>query len=350
MPFLHNAWTVAAWASEVQPGSPFARTLLGQPVVMFRDAQGRAHALHDRCPHRFAPLSMGKLCDGGASLECPYHGLRFGSDGRCVLNPRGDGHIPERAVVRRYPLVERHGALWIWMGEPERADAATIPAFPFLDAEVSAVGTGHMVVDGPYELEVDNILDLSHIEFLHPLFSSQAVRRAAVECQVDGEQVWCRRDMRGDTEAPPFIHEAFGVPPGQPLDRWLDVRWQAPANMALWAGGVAAGQPREQAVVSQQAHCFTPETEGRTHYFYAIAFPRALGPMAEELAATNVAVLRGPFENEDKPIIEAVARRMAGASLFELNPVMLAGDAAAVRARRLLQQAIDREQTPASQP
>lgn len=334
--FLHDAWTLAAWASELTPGQPFARTLLGQPVVLWRDAQGVPQALHDRCPHRFAPLSMGKVCDGGAAIECPYHGLRFAASGACVLNPRGDGHIPERARVRRYPLVERHQALWIWMGDADKADPALIPPYPFLDAEHWAVGTGYMAVDGPYELEIDNILDLSHIEFLHPLFASQAVRRADVTCDVDGDTVWCHRDMKHDTEAPAFIHQAFGVPPGQPLDRWLDVRWQAPANLALWAGGVAAAQPREHAVVSQQAHCFTPEHEGRTHYFYAIAFPRALGPLADELAAQNVAALRAPFEHEDKPIIEAVARRMAGADLFDLEPVMLAGDAAAVRARRLL--------------
>jgi vanillate O-demethylase monooxygenase subunit len=113
--------------------------------------------------------------------------------------------------------------------------------------------------------------------------------------------------------------------------------------MALWAGGVASGRPMEQGVVSQQAHCFTPESAGRTHYFYSIAFPRAMGPMAETLAAQNVVALRGPFEHEDKPVVEAVGRRMAGRDLFALKPVLLPGDAAAVRARRLLQSLIDKE-------
>jgi len=122
------------------------------------------------------------------------------------------------------------------------------------------------------------------------------------------------------------------------------VRWNAPATLALWAGGVASGRPMEQGIVSQQAHCFTPEGRGRTHYFYSIAFPRALGPLAEELSARNVVALRAPFEHEDKPVVEAVGRRMGGADLFALKPVLLPGDAAAVRARRLLAALIDKEQ------
>ena len=102
--------------------------------------------------------------------------------------------------------------------------------------------------------------------------------------------------------------------------------------------------PTEQGIVSQQAHCFTPQSAGRTHYFYSIAFPRAMGAIAETLAAEGVAALQVPFEREDKPVIEAVGRRMGGADLFALKPVLLPGDAAAVRARRLLQALIEQEQ------
>lgn len=342
MTYLRNAWTVAAWADELAPGKLLARTLLDETIVLFRGADGRPQALLDRCPHRFAPLSMGQLCDGGASAQCPYHGLRFDGSGACVHNPHGDGRIPAAAQVRSYPAVERWSAVWIWMGDAARADAALIPEFAFNDPQHWAVGTGSMVVDAPYELEIDNILDLSHIEFMHPLFASEAVRRAEVKCEQDGETVWSKRFMAEDREVPDFIRQVFQVPDG-PVDRWLDVRWNAPASMALWAGGVAHGRPPEQGVVSQQMHSFTPESAQRTHYFYSISFPRAMGPMAEELAAQNVAALRGPFEREDKPIVEAVGRRMAGAALFDLKPMLLPGDAAAVRARRLLQAAIAKE-------
>ena len=343
MTYLRNAWTMAAWADELVPGALLARTLLDEPLVLYRDASGAPRALADRCPHRFAPLSMGKLCDGGASVQCPYHGLRFDGSGACVHNPHGDGRIPQAAKVVSHPVVERWSALWIWMGDAQRADPALIPAFPFNDPEHWAVGSGSMLVDAPYELEIDNILDLSHIEFMHPLFASDAVRRGQVECVQDGQTVWSKRFMPDDTQVPEFLRQAFQVPEGA-VDRWLHVRWNAPASLALWAGGVASGTPMAQGVVSQQAHCFTPESTNRTHYFYSIAFPRAMGPIAESLAAQGVAALKVPFEREDKPVIEAVGRRMGGAELFALKPVLLPGDAAAVRARRLLQALIEQEQ------
>jgi phenylpropionate dioxygenase-like ring-hydroxylating dioxygenase large terminal subunit len=345
---LRNTWYVAGWAEELPAGALLARRLLDEPVVLMRGSDGQPTALADRCPHRFAPLSMGRLVDDGQRIECPYHGLRFDTGtGRCVLNPQGDGSIPKAAVVRAYPVVERHSLLWIWMGDADKADPATIPVFDHLDPQRSAVGWGYMLVAGHYELENDNILDLSHIEFLHPLFSSEAVRRGQIECRQEGQTVWSQRMMRNDNDVPAFLREAFGVPTG-PIDRWLDVRWDAPANMALWAGGCAAGGDTGRAVVSAQAHCFTPETAGTTHYFYAITFPRALGPMADQLARDNVQALRAPFEFEDKPIIEAVQRNMAGAELWSLKPVLLPGDAAAVRARRVLQGLIAAEQAARS--
>ena len=149
------------------------------------------------------------------------------------------------------------------------------------------VGTGYMAIDGGYELEIDNILDLSHIEFLHPLFASEAVSRSEIRCSQDGEAVWSRRYIRGDTP-PPFIYEAFNIPPGNLVDRWLDVRWHAPALMALWTGGVVADQPKDSGVNVPSAHLFTPESASRTHYFYAMSFPRALGPAGEAMARDNV--------------------------------------------------------------
>jgi len=340
MAFLRNAWYVAAWSEEVGSGQLLARRLLDEPIVIYRDADGLPHALADRCPHRFAPLSLGKVVD--EAIQCPYHGLRFDTTGACIHNPHGP--VPKAARVRSYPIVERYSAIWIWPGDPAHANPDAIPEFDFLVPEHCYVGTGYMAIDGPYELEIDNILDLSHIEFLHPLFSSEAVSRAEIKCSQEGETVWSRRYIRQDTP-PPFLYEAFNIPQGSLVDRWLDVRWQAPALMALWAGGVAADQPQEAGIVTPSAHLFTPESATRTHYFYAISFPRAMGPAGAVLAQKHVALLRQPFEQEDKPIIEAVARSMGEADFWSLNPVLLRGDEAAVRARRILEKRIAAERT-----
>ncbi len=106
MPFIMNAWYVAAWPREVEAGKILARTICGEPMVMFRDELGAVAALEDRCCHRELPLSMGWIENG--TLRCGYHGLRYDGGGRCVEIP-GQSNIPPRVRVRRFPLVQRHG-------------------------------------------------------------------------------------------------------------------------------------------------------------------------------------------------------------------------------------------------
>src|SRR5215471_19764047 len=114
--YLRNAWYVAAWSDNLADGQLLSRTILKEPIVLFRKSDGHIAALQDRCPHRFAPLHMGKIV-GGDRVQCPYHGLEFDSSGACVLNPHGTKNIPPRARVGSYPVTEKHKAIWIWMGE-----------------------------------------------------------------------------------------------------------------------------------------------------------------------------------------------------------------------------------------
>ena len=133
MPFLRNAWYVAAWGNEVKAGGLFSRKLLGESVLLYRKEDGAAVAIGNRCPHRFAPLHLGKL--KGDIVECAYHGLQFDGTGACVANPHGGGKPLAAARVKNYPLVERYSALWIWMGDADKADATTIPVFEFMVPE-----------------------------------------------------------------------------------------------------------------------------------------------------------------------------------------------------------------------
>lgn len=85
--------------------------MLGDPVVVYRGADGTPVALADRCPHRFAPLTLGKVT--GDSIRCPYHGLMFGKDGACLHNPRGNGARPAALSVRSYPVQVQDGVIWV---------------------------------------------------------------------------------------------------------------------------------------------------------------------------------------------------------------------------------------------
>jgi vanillate O-demethylase monooxygenase subunit len=343
MPYLMNCWYVAAWASEVNTGELFPRTLLDQKVVIYRDNEGVAHALLDRCPHRFVPLSSGSLCDGGRSIQCNYHGLQFDQSGQCVHNPHGDGKIPAAARVKTFPLVEKHNCLWIWMGDQDKADPALITDFSCMDREHFYVGEGYLYAKANYVLESDNILDLSHIEFLHPgTLGSDAVKDSVTEVKQDGDTVWSMRQTNNEI-LPDFLYQAWGIEHGKRVDRWIDVRWDAPANMLLVSGATPTGQPRENGIETLIPHIFTPETAHSTHYWFGMSFPKAIGPHAQQLADEQVANLSVPFETEDLPMLEAQQDNMGDSDFWENKPVLLIGDAGAIRARRTLDKLIKAE-------
>jgi phenylpropionate dioxygenase-like ring-hydroxylating dioxygenase large terminal subunit len=343
MSYLRNVWYAAAWNHEVPAEKLLARQFLDEPVVLFRDETGKPRALFDRCPHRFAPLSLGKLCDGGASVQCGYHGLRFGSDGKCNHNPHGDGRIPIAAATKAYPVVERWSLLWIWMGEPALADENLIPAYPFLDAEHWWLGTDYLQIDANYALENDNILDLSHIEYLHPgtLGAGKAGEGKTVVTQ-EGNTVWSRRFIRNEI-LPSFLYQAAGLPEGELCDRWLDVRWDPPSCMHLQADMGLAGKPREQSIQTPGVHLFTPAAQDKTHYFFSFSIPKMAGPQFEQVVKQNIAGVRAPFLYEDKPMVEAQQRAIGARSFWDMKPVLLEVDAPAVRARRVLDQMLAAE-------
>ncbi len=159
-----NAWYMASWDKDVPAGEVVAATILGQPLVLARDDQGAVFAMEDRCPHRAAPLSKGKCEEGG--IRCWYHGVRFAADGRAVEVP-GQDTIPPALKVRTFPVVERHAAFWVWMGDPARADESLIPPFVGYRDPAWAMTPGRLDYVAPARLIHDNLLDLSHIAYVH---------------------------------------------------------------------------------------------------------------------------------------------------------------------------------------
>ena len=161
---LRNAWYIGAWVDELGD-KPLARRICGDPVVLFRDGSGKAAALADRCCHRAAPLHLGSLVEAG--IQCGYHGLVFDANGRCVTIP-GQKLIPQDAQVRSYPTVERDQLVWLWMGDPALADPAKIVDFPYHN-DTAHWPNKHAVysIKGNYMLMVDNLMDLTHLGYLH---------------------------------------------------------------------------------------------------------------------------------------------------------------------------------------
>jgi vanillate O-demethylase monooxygenase subunit len=326
---------MAAWASEVGAG-PLSRVLLNQRLVLFRTASGELTALADRCPHRFAPLSRGKVLADG--IECAYHGLQFDRAGSCVRNQMGSGRIPSNVKVRSYPIVQRYQMLWVWMGDPSLADPARIPSYDGIipDSRTGADNLGNYLhVKANYLLEIDNLMDLSHVNFLHcGSLGNETMRSCQPKVTEHPNQV------RADLWMPNTL-ASFGELAGQRCDQWQNMIWMAPSSLLLEFGQVSLGTPRFQKPDELAVHIVTPETDRTTHYFFGTS-----GSYSEEEAWKAEAMRqaqRTAFTLEDNPMIEAIDEQMGDAEFWSLQPILLRGDSAAVRVRRQLEALIEAE-------
>jgi phenylpropionate dioxygenase-like ring-hydroxylating dioxygenase large terminal subunit len=347
--YLLNCWYGLAWASELDGDALVSRRILGKALVVFRDAQGSPTALRDRCPHRMAPLSRGALRDG--IVECAYHGLRFDGSGQCVHNPFGP--VPDRATVEHFTVKEKDKMLWIWLGDAELADPATIPDFGFQNndgVEDDWVVFGYTHVKADYRLEIDNLLDLSHAEYLHASsFGGRGFIRNQGEYQLHdlGDEIHSNWWMANINLVDPRTREPTGVR----ADHFLDMRWNAPSNMRLQVSflpqGVHADRkdtPRDDLPGQFSSHIITPEDAGSCHYFWSADKPKGsvgfVGGISKE---AGLAMFKLAFEIEDKPMIEAVEANMEK-DFWEERPLILPNDAGGVRARRRLAKLIRDEQ------
>lgn len=319
MTFLRNTWYVACWADDLAD-TPLARTFLDQPVVLYRQADGAAVALEDRCCHRALPLSMGRI--EGDRLRCGYHGLLFDMQGTCIEVP-GQTTIPPGAAVRAYPVVERWGAVWIWMGDPSLADPASVPDVFWLDDPGWTPAPSYLRAKADYRLLVDNLLDLTHVSYLHltTLAGSDIEAVTPVTTTRQGERILVGRCLE-DVLVPPIYSDASGIT-GQ-VDRWQWITWEAPANVFFDIGcaptGTGAPQgDRSQGVSMWSTHLITPETATTTHYHFNWARDFKLDDPAITESLRNGA--RKAFM-EDLVVLEVQQRSIAaaaGAPVVDIN-------------------------------
>ena len=333
MPFIRNIWYVAGHADEAG-AEPFARTYLDEPVVIYRTSDGALVAMDDRCPHRLAPLHMGKVIED--TIRCPYHGLRFDGTGRCVLMPLG-GEAPPRARLKVYPIVERHSLLWIWMGDPALADPAMIPDFS--DRDDPAVGwfTGVLHCKANYQLLVDNLLDLTHSEFLHPFLSSDGwAARNEQKVTQDGNQITVINTARQDNILP--VMRQFKPNLGVVGTTIQTERWEAPSLIRLSVDYFSG----DDSIIIPSAHMLTPETERTTHYF--VRGGQTIDVNNAEMNAGMREGVLAVFREQDIPIIEAQQRYLGETDLMANEPAILISDRGAMLARRHVAKLIRQEQ------
>ncbi len=326
--FLKNAWYPAAWVEEVT-SAPHVRTILDTPIVFFLTSNGDAVAIADTCPHRFAPLHMGKVEED--VIVCPYHGLRFASNGRCVHNPHGG--ISSTLKVASYPLQNRHGLYWIWMGV-EGPDFDALPNLSEFEEEALVWVHGTINVAAHYQLVIDNLLDLSHVEFMHPFLGMPgASQRTRYEAKVEGSLVHSNSYL-DDEPTSPLIRMLWPDAPDRSRFE-SKMRWAPPANLALQMRVAAVdGDLNDPILRMPTIHLLTPVSTVETRYFWAAARNVALED--EALSEMMRSGTETAFQTEDEPMIAAVQARMAALGLRVGDEAYLKTDAGAVQARRVL--------------
>ncbi|WP_397474826.1 Rieske 2Fe-2S domain-containing protein [Pusillimonas sp.] len=261
---LKNYWYVACAATEVG-AQPLGRIIGGEPIVVFRQDNGAPAILRNVCPHRQAPLSMGHV-DGNV-LRCRYHGMEFNSEGRCVHIPSQDV-IPPRSHIRSYPCVERYGLIWIWPGNPEAADPKLIPHLPWREDEGwNSDIVQYFHVKSAHVLMSDNLLDLSHVAFLHADsigFDSKRLDNDPLEVVVEDTCITSQRVFKNTIQAP--AHKAWRELK-EPIDRTQVAQWHPPCTINV----LARNENNEAQVDLRADHFITPETDESHHYFIAMS-------------------------------------------------------------------------------
>jgi vanillate O-demethylase monooxygenase subunit len=333
--FPRHAWYVAATPDEID-AKPLGRTVCGERLVLYRGPDGRAVALQDWCPHRGAPLSLGRVVEG--RLICGYHGLEMGCDGRTVAMPgqRVRGFPP----IRRFPVAEHAGFVWVWPGDPDRARFDDLPSLPWADNPAWAYGGGLYHVKADYRLMIDNLMDLTHETYVHATSIGQPeIDETPCRTAVDGDTVVTSRFMSG-IHAPPFWRHALraqGLPEDRPVDRWQICRFSPPSHVMIEVGVAVAGQGGHEAPDHLKASSvvvdfITPETEHSMWYFWGMA--RRFRPDDKALTA-QIREGQGRIFSED---LEMLERQQANLLQWPQRDLLkLNIDAGGVAARRIIE-------------
>ena len=264
-PFIMNDWYVAAFGEEIQQRL-LARTLLGRRLVFFRSADGRVVALEDRCPHRSMPLSAGSLDQD--TIVCGYHGLRFNTEGDCIEVP-SQATCPKNMGIKAYRTHERGAVVWIWMGDAEQADLSKLPAQDWMEDAQWERSQGYLGLQANYVRLHENLLDLTHLSFLHAKsFGTPDYAKAAFESELGEGQFALLRKV-----VPTTLPPVWGIPTGltgqNQAARIVRSEFRSLGLHEVSVTFYDCHLPEDERphFRIRTAHMPTPETATRTHYF-----------------------------------------------------------------------------------
>ena len=342
--FIKNTWYVACAMTELEAlgDKPLGRTICNESMAFFKGPNGQVAAVEDFCPHRGAPLSLGKVCNG--RLVCGYHGLEMGCEGKTV-------HMPGQRVrgfpaVKRYAVVERYGFVWVWPGDPSKADVSELPVFEFFDNPAWAYGGGLYHVKADYRLMIDNLMDLTHETYVHATSIGQTeIDETPSRTVTEGNTVVTSRFMEG-IKAPPFWQMAMranDLPDDGMVDRWQICRFSPPSHVMIEVGVALAGKGGYSADPKDKAYSvvvdfITPETDTSIHYFWGMV--RQFKPQDQDLTA-RIREGQGKIFSEDLEMLERQQKNILANPERKLK--VLSIDAGGVMSRRVIDRLLELE-------
>lgn len=341
MIWVRNQWYVAAWDAELDR-DPLARTICGEPVMLYRRLDRSVVAMRDACPHRLLPLSMG--IKEGDNIRCRYHGLLIDSEGKAAEMPLKNDPVNRNVCVQTYPLVERHRFIWIWIGEAEKADPALIPDFWPCSMQGWTFDGGYYPIKCDYRLAIDNLMDLTHETYVHAGSIGQLeIMEAPISTRVEGNEVFVERWIP-NIDAPPLWRNALKREGN--VDRWQICHFIPPSSVLIDVGVAPVGvgatlEKHDQGVRGFVVDALTPETETSSHYFWGMA--RNFDITDTGFTARFKAQQGGVFL-EDVEVLEAQQRSMQANPDLKLRGYNI--DEGGVKARNIIRRMIKANEVP----
>jgi len=336
--FLRNCWYAAGWGIDFNQPGPLTRTIIDEPLVFYRKTDGQLVAFEDRCCHRLAPLSAGRV--EGDDLRCMYHGLRFNCSGKCVEIP-GQPVIPPQTKVRAYPVVERHSVVWVWMGEAQKADEGLIPPFKGIDDPEFPMLPGRMDYNANYMLINDNLLDLSHLAYVHANSFGAGSEFATKRPKITRVERGLRVSRWVEQPTPKYLSTQITI---DRVDTWLSYDFLVPGVFLLDVGFYPAGAAqeannaaptREPMYAEYTSQAITPLTQRTSSYLFCFG-SWARSPNKQYYRDVAEVVF-----NEDKVMVEAQQKVLDRSPGVKMSPTSF--DAAPSQFRLLLEKFIKQE-------
>jgi vanillate O-demethylase monooxygenase subunit len=335
-PFPRRQWWMVAYSSEVTR-EIIPRTLLGDKIVLYRTEDGQAVAVSGVCPHRMYPLEKGRVV--GNEIQCGYHGFKYDVKGACTLTPSQSDPAP--ACLRSYPVIEHGNSVWVWSGEAHLADPALMPDLSAIgvgNPEWKAVPAPRVDLDARYTLLIDNLLDLSHVSFIH----TDTIPNGEVVAGIPYELVTTDKSLNVKRvgkfiPSNPFLKLLYPDYDG-PADQSFDAEYLGP-NIIRTAGPMWKSETGEPLGTLNFLHIITPATATTTYYHLFTTRNFGLENPAVNAMADHFARTIGP---QDKDAIEAIEMNLRTGDIP--REVSCRADAGAIQVRRRLNAQIEAEQ------